>query len=86
MISDSAKSASGQFALHEKSLFNHDNVADLTQKIDYWIEQPEELQTLGNKYAVEADHYQISKVVDSIEDKYYELIENNLAADRNMTN
>ena len=86
LISDSPKSASGQFALNEKSLFTHGNVADLTKKIDYWIEQPEELQTLGNKYAVEAGHYQISKVIDYIEDKYYELIENHLVPVHKMIN
>ena len=81
LISDSPKSASGQFALNENSLFRHGSVADLTKKIDYWIERPEELQILGNDYAVEASKYQISKVVDYIEDKYYELIDKKLPAD-----
>jgi glycosyltransferase involved in cell wall biosynthesis len=81
LISDSPKSASGQFALNEKSLFRHGNVADLTEKIDFWIEQPEELQISGNDYAVEARKYQISKVVDCIEEKYYELIDKKSAAD-----
>ena len=83
LISDSAKSASGQFALTEESLFTHGSVADLTHKIDYWIERPQELQNLGNKYALEARKYEISKVVDIIENKYYELVENYVPAGQN---
>lgn len=76
LISDSPKSASKQFALTEKSLFKHGNDTDLRQKIDYWIERPVALQNLGQQYATEAKKYQISKVIDFIEDKYYELVEN----------
>jgi glycosyltransferase involved in cell wall biosynthesis len=85
LISDSAKSASGQFALTEESLFTHGSIADLAHKIDYWIERPQELQNLGNQYAQEAGKYQISKVVDIIEDKYYELVDNFVPADQYKT-
>lgn len=85
LISDSAKSASGQFALTEKSLFTHGSAVDLAKKIDYWIERPQELHNLGIQYAQEAGKYQISKVVDIIEDKYYELVENYLPDDQNKT-
>lgn len=75
LISDSPKSASGQFALDKEFLFKHGDVKDLAQKIDYWFERPEELQKLGYQYAEEAKKYQISKVVDVLENKYYELVE-----------
>jgi glycosyltransferase involved in cell wall biosynthesis len=74
LISDSPKSASGQFVLSKEFLFKHGDAKDLAQKIDYWFERPEELQELGCKYAKKAEKYQISEIVDVIENKYYELV------------
>jgi 1,2-diacylglycerol 3-alpha-glucosyltransferase len=75
LISDSPKSASGQFVLDKDYLFKHGDAKDLAQKIDYWFERPEELKELGYQYAEEAKKYRISRIVDAIEDKYYELVE-----------
>lgn len=79
LIANSPKSASTQFVLSDNSLFNYGDANDLSQKFDYWIERPEELHKLRAQYAKEAEKYQISKIVDVIEDKYYELIENNIS-------
>ncbi len=75
LVSDSPKSASGQFVLDKQFLFKHGDVKELAQKIDYWFERPEELKKWGDQYAEEAKKYQISKVIDVIENKYYELVE-----------
>ena len=45
IVSDSAKSATSQFAVHEKSIFKNGNYKDLAAKIDWWIEHPEELKS-----------------------------------------
>ena len=74
LISDSPKSASCQFVLSKEFLFKHGDEKELAQKIDYWFERPEELQDLGSQYAKKAEKYQISEIVDVIEDKYYELV------------
>ena len=75
LISDSPKSASGQFVLDKKFLFKHEDSEELAQKIDYWFERPEELKQIGNQYAKEAEKYQLAKVIEVIENKYYDLVE-----------
>ncbi|MCX7656602.1 MAG: glycosyltransferase [Treponemataceae bacterium] len=56
VISDSKKSATRQFALDERSLFRHGSSRDLAQKIEYWIEHPEE------RHAMEERYYQRSRI------------------------
>lgn len=75
LVSDSPISASGQFVLDPQFLFKHGNADELAQKIDYWFERPDELKQWGDRYAKAAENYRISKVVDVIEAKYYELVE-----------
>lgn len=53
IVSDSKKSASSQFAVHEQSVFKNKNARDLAEKIDWWIEHPEELKA---QRAVVAEH------------------------------
>ncbi len=79
LISDSPKSASTQFVLNDNFLFKYGDADELSQKFDYWIERPEELHKLRAQYAKAAEKYQISKVVDVMEDKYYELVEKNIS-------
>lgn len=79
LIADSPKSASTQFVLSDDFLFKYEDANDLSQKFDYWIDRPEELKKLRPQYAKAAEKYQISKIVDVIEGKYYELIENNIS-------
>ena len=74
LISNSAKSASTQFALEDDFLFKHGDAAELAQKIDYWIERPEALKEWGSRYAEEAQKYRLPKVVDVLEEKYYSLV------------
>ena len=55
ICANSRKSATPQFTVHEKSIFEHGNYKDLTAKIDWWIEHPEELK---NHRAIIAEHAQ----------------------------
>ena len=50
MISDSERSATNKFALSEKNLFKYDSPQDLADKIDYWIEHPEEKEECSKQY------------------------------------
>ncbi len=51
VISDSKKSATGQFALDERSLFKAGDSRDLARKIDYWIEHPTERAEMEAAYS-----------------------------------
>lgn len=47
VIANSPLSATPQFALDDRSLFQAGNAGDLADKIDYWIEHPEERAAQG---------------------------------------
>ena len=50
VISNSKRSATNAFALSDKNLFQYNKPQDLADKIDYWIEHPEEKEELSKKY------------------------------------
>lgn len=74
VISDSKKSATSQFALTEKSLFQAGNSSSLSKKIDYWIENPEEKQEMEMQYASFSQKYSIEYCVHQIEEMFEETI------------
>lgn len=51
VIAKSEQSAAGQFALNDHSLFDARDPAMLAQRIDWWIEHPDELSRWGAVYA-----------------------------------
>ncbi|MCR5184703.1 MAG: glycosyltransferase [Bacilli bacterium] len=57
VISDSKKSATNAFALDEKNLFKCNSPQDLANKIDYWIEHPEEKKEYSRRYLNYADNF-----------------------------
>ncbi|AEJ20378.1 glycosyltransferase [Gracilinema caldarium] len=59
VISNSKKSATGQFALDERSLFKAGSSRDLAHKIEYWIEHPEERYRMGPAYTERAKVYRL---------------------------
>ena len=50
VISDSPRSATGAFAIDGRNKFRYDNPGDLAEKIDYWLDHPEEKEALSEKY------------------------------------
>lgn len=50
IVADSKKCATKYFAIDEKSLFVNKNPASLAEKIDYWIEHPQEKEAYSKKY------------------------------------
>lgn len=50
VISNSKRSATNAFALSDKNLFEYNDPEDLANKIDYWIEHPEEKKLCSAEY------------------------------------
>lgn len=74
VIANSKKSATPQFALDDRSLFEAGNSDDLAKKIDYWIEHESERKEMEYKYAENADNYRIEKSMKKIEEMFEEEI------------
>lgn len=74
IIANSKKSATPQFALDDRSLFEAGNSDDLAKKIDYWIEHESERKEMEYKYAENAENYRIAKSMKKIEEMFEEEI------------
>ena len=70
LIGKSKKSATSYFALDERSIFKGGDYKDLSAKIDYWVEHPEELKIMSQKYAEHAKNFTVEKSVEKIEEVY----------------
>lgn len=75
VISDSKRSATSQFALDERSTFEAGNAADLSKKIDYWIEHPQEKQRMSVMYGESAKKYSIDSCVQAAEEMFCQTIQ-----------
>jgi glycosyltransferase involved in cell wall biosynthesis len=74
VICNSKKSATVQFALDSRSLFRADDPVDLANKIDYWIEHPEEKAAMAKSYAALGNRYRVSESVKKAEYLFRETI------------
>ncbi|MDR0550432.1 MAG: glycosyltransferase, partial [Spirochaetaceae bacterium] len=74
VISDSKKSATSQFALDGRSLFKKGNYRDLRDKIEYWIEHPEERRLMEAEYAKLGGLYNISYSAQKMEKMFEDVI------------
>jgi glycosyltransferase involved in cell wall biosynthesis/1-acyl-sn-glycerol-3-phosphate acyltransferase len=59
VISDSGNSATGQFALDERSLFPAGNSRVLAERIDYWVEHDKERRVMGERYRQRAEVFSL---------------------------
>ena len=66
VVSNSPKSATSQFAVNENSIFEHGDYHDLANKIDYWIEHPQERIAEKQVVAHHANKFTLEKSM-----KYY---------------
>ena len=57
VIADSPRSATPQFALDERSLFPAGDTDVLAERIDWWLEHPEERREMELRYAEHAKQY-----------------------------
>ena len=70
IISDSKISATNQFALDEHNLFEHGNHHSLKEKIEYYIEHPEEKMKRSLEYIEYAKQYSIDNCVKQLEEVF----------------
>ena len=70
VISNSVRSATPQFALDERSLFEAGSSADLARKIDYWLEHEEEKKQMELAYSKSAQKYNLDDCVRAAEQMF----------------
>lgn len=75
LIADSRNSAATQFALDERFFFTSDNWESLTERIDYWFENREELKAQKQRALAMAENYAMEKCLDKMEALYAEAIQ-----------
>lgn len=75
IISNSEKSATGGFALDRRSLFTAGSAKNLAEKIDYWIEHPEERKKMEIKYSEHGKQYCLAHCAAMMEKMFNEAIE-----------
>ena len=74
IIAKSDKSATSQFALDERSMFEAGNSKELAEKIEYWLDNEEERKRMEKEYAKNAEKYRIEKSMEKIEEMFREEI------------
>ncbi len=77
VISNSPASATKQFALDDRSLFECGNSAHLASKIDYFIEHENEKAELTAKYLEFSKQFKLEKCIKMIEEMFVEAIKDN---------
>lgn len=74
IIAESKLSATSQFALDQRSLFKARDHKELAQKIDWWIEHPEERAAMGRQYSESVKKYDAADSTAKIIEMYEEAI------------
>lgn len=74
VIAKSTQSATKQFALDERSLFEAGNSEELKNKIDYWLDNAEEKQKMEKEYAKFAENFKIENSIHKMEEMFREEI------------
>ena len=74
VIADSPRSATPQFALDERSLFPAGDSDALAERIDYWIEHPQERVEMEHRYADHADQYSLENSILQTEEMFRQAI------------
>ena len=67
MIANSRRSATRYFALDERNLFRNKDANDLAEKIDYWIEHPDERAKMRQRYANFVQEHEYEHCMDRME-------------------
>lgn len=70
VVSDSKDSATGTFVEDPNARFQHGNADDLSDKIDHWIENPQERQAAATANRRQAEHLTHEKSVELLQSHY----------------
>ncbi len=68
LVSDSKESATSSFAVDDNLIFVHKGTKDLTNKIDHYFENRNELIEIGNKYYENNNIYNLDTAMNKMED------------------
>ena len=79
VISDSPTTATKQFALDERNLFQAGKSESLRDKIDYFIEHPEEKAELSERYTEYAKQFRVENCVKEMEKMFETAVAENRA-------
>ena len=77
VIADSPKSATPQFALDGRSLFDAGSSDSLAERIDYWIEHGDERREMEQRYAELGKKYDLHVCVKQMEEMFRTAIAEN---------
>lgn len=72
VIADSPLSAASQFALDSRSCFRAHDDRELAEKIDWWIEHPEERTVMGERYRESVRQYELSISIEKLIEMYHQ--------------
>ncbi len=67
MIADSPRSATRYFALDEKDLFKFNDPGSLAERIDWWLDHPEERRKRSEAYKKMSGQFNFESCMDSME-------------------
>ena len=74
VIAEGGLSATSQFALDGRSLFPTGDAEALANRIDYWLDHPEEREDMGWKYAESTEDYDISRSISALIDMFRQAV------------
>lgn len=75
IISNSAKSATKQFALDGRSVFNAGNAESLSKKLSYWIDNPSERERMRSRYRASTKQYSLQNSARALESMFFTAFE-----------
>ncbi len=75
VIAESNKSATTQFAIDDRNIFKANNVDELSEKIDYWLDREDERMVMSLKYEDHADNYRLDHAISLLEQMFKQSIE-----------
>ena len=75
IIANSPRCATKAFALGDKNLFENLNSEDLAQKIDYWIEHPQQKQQCSNEYLGYVKQFSFDSCMNKMEQMLIETVQ-----------
>ena len=74
IISDARYCATSAFAISDKCKFRHGSSKSLRQRIEYFIEHPEEVAELSEVYQTEGLSYHLARMVEKMEQMFEEVV------------
>lgn len=75
VIADSPRSATRYFALSDKNLFRYNDPQDLADKIDFWLDNPAELENCRKAYGDYSKKFDFDYCMDKMEEMIVEAVE-----------